>query len=193
VQAARTAAVASVAEAAKTLELVRAMDSLRRGDDAAAVRDYAPAVAAYTRWLEMVGEHADEDPHLLFRVLHNRAVGNLRLGRHDDVLADAAGIVGLEKLGPLASGSAHLLSALARLGQGMTEEALAEVGRAVEADPHVKLVIPDDEDLARWLAANQDKARAFVRDLNKLIAPARLAVPPPAPAPAKPAAARRRG
>ncbi|MBM3322087.1 hypothetical protein FJY69_01200 [candidate division WOR-3 bacterium] len=176
-----------LARAGKTLEYVQALDSLRAGDDAFALRDHAAAVAAYSRWLDGTQKRDDVDPRLRFRVRHNRAVANLRLGRFDDALDDAAQIEALPELGPKARGAARLLAAVARLNQGLVDQALEEFSRAVEADAFVSRIVLDDEDIKAWAGANPKQATKLMRRLRRL---PREVSRPPGPEPAPQAAAR---
>ncbi len=164
----RGQAEACLARADKTLELIQALDSLRAGDDAFDLRDWTAAVAAYSRWLEATQKRDDVDPRLRFRVRHNRAAANLRLGRLDDVLEDAAQLEALSELGPRTRSAARLLTGLVRLNQGLIDPALEEFSRAVEADAHVARIILDDEDVKMWLGANPKQAGRVMRRLKRL-------------------------
>jgi len=171
----RAAVESAVAQAERALTRIQALAHLQAGDDGFAIRDYAAAADSYSRWLDGVKGQADEDERLLFRVLHNRAVADLRLERPDRVLADAARIEALTGLGARAGGAAHMLRAAARLEQGLAGEALAEFARAIEVDAYAKVTIARDEDVAAWLVANPKQARGVTRELNKLIAPEKIA------------------
>ena len=170
----RTAAETAVARAEQALQRSQALAFLQAGDDGFAARDYTAAVAAYARWFQAMKDQPVEDERLLFRVLHNRATANLRLGRPDAVLADASRLAGLKELGSKAAGAAHLLSALARLNQNLVDEALDAFADAVRADAYVKVIVARDEDVRSWLARNSKQARAVGRRLNRLIAPEKV-------------------
>ncbi len=172
----RGQAEACLARASKTLEYVQALDNLRAGDDAFGLRDYTAAVAAYSRWLEVTQKRDDVDPRLRFRVRHNRAEANLRLGRLDDALDDAVQIEALPELGPKAKGAARLLAGLVRLNQGLIDQAFDEFRRAVEADALVARIVLEDEDIKAWAAANPKQAGKVLRRLRRL---AREATTPP--------------
>ncbi len=189
VAAVRGQAETCLARAGKTLDYVQALDSLRAGDDAFALRDYAAAVAAYSRWLDATQKRDDVDVRLRFRVRHNRAVANLRLGRFDEALDDATQIEALPELGPKARGAARLLAAVVRLDQGLIDQALEEFNRAIQADAFVGRIVLDDEDVKAWASANPKHAPKVMRRLKRMLRePAKHPAPEPLPrAAAKPA------
>jgi tetratricopeptide (TPR) repeat protein len=177
VDAARIAAEEAASRAEKALALSQVDALLHAGDEALAHKEYSPAVESYSRCAQTLQLYASDNPKVLFHALHNRAVANLRLGQFDAVLTDAVELAGRAGEDAKAAGAARLLSAVARLGQGMVDEAIAEFARAVKVDPGARAVIAGDEDIAAWLDANPRLARAVRRQLMKLAAPRRKVKP----------------
>lgn len=163
--------------------------------------DYETAVERLDAWIEANEPTAGPDD--LFAALHDRAAANLRLGRFGVAIADATRLGRIDGVGPKAAGASHLLIGTARLYQGQLDPALAELNRALAADPHVAEFIAADEDIRAWLAANPVKGRKVKRLLDRaagqpdaetpaaeepaVAAPVKKPAPRPQPAKAMPA------
>jgi tetratricopeptide (TPR) repeat protein len=136
------------------------------GDERFGAGDYAGALDAYTSWLG--AKHADADPTVLFRVRHNRAVANLRLGRLMDALNDAAELEPLADAEPKARGAARLLAGVVHLNQGLVDEALLDFAAAMRVDPGARDVLAADEDIMAWMEVNPKAALRVKKALGRL-------------------------
>ncbi len=142
-------------------------DEAATGDEHFGAGEYGEAVDCYSRWIEK--NEANPDRNRLLAVLHNRAVGYLRLGRYLDALNDAAAIEPLVDVSPKAAGAARMLTGVVHLYQGLVDEALSDFEQALVVDPSARKTLAKDEDIAAWIEQNPAEARVLQRGLDRLL------------------------
>jgi tetratricopeptide (TPR) repeat protein len=131
------------------------------------------AAAEFTRCLELLATLGDGEADVRRQALARRGQARLAVGGYSDAAADAEAALALSADGSETAGL-HIARGLAGLHLNRPDEALANFGRAVAADPAARELLAGSSELRDWLRTHRGRSAQLRRRLAKMIAPSKL-------------------